>query len=71
MHTRGAAIALAHVDESAGVLTFSGVGNIAGTVEGTAAARHLVSLHGTAGHQVRRLQEFSYPWATGRAHHAQ
>jgi hypothetical protein len=20
-------------------------------------------LHGTAGHQVRRLQEFSYPWA--------
>ncbi|MGE5814090.1 MAG: serine/threonine protein kinase, partial [Acidobacteriota bacterium] len=32
------------------------------TVEGGGPARHLVSLHGTAGHQVRRLQEFTYPW---------
>jgi anti-sigma regulatory factor (Ser/Thr protein kinase) len=63
MHTRGAAIAAAHVDEAKHVLTYSGLGNIAATVEGNAPARHLVSLHGTAGHQVRRLQEFSYSWA--------
>lgn len=62
-HTRGAAVAVAHIDTGNGTLTYSGVGNIAGTVEGDGAARHLVSLHGTAGHQVRRLQEFSYPWA--------
>lgn len=62
-HTRGAALAVARVDEGMGTLTYAGLGNIAATVEGASAARHLVSLHGTAGHQVRRLQEFSYPWA--------
>lgn len=62
MHTRGAAVAVAHLDGTRHVLTYSGVGNVAATVEGAGPARHLVSLHGTAGHQVRRLQEFTYPW---------
>lgn len=62
-HTRGAAVAVARVDDRGAALTYAGVGNIAATVEGDGPARHLVSLHGTAGHQVRRLQEFSYPWA--------
>lgn len=62
-HTRGAAVAVARVDEAQGTMAYGGIGNISATVEGSGAARHLVSLHGTAGHQVRRLQEFSYPWA--------
>lgn len=63
MHTRGAAIAAALVDEDKHQLTYSGLGNIAATIESDGPARHLVSLHGTAGHQARRLQEFSYSWA--------
>jgi anti-sigma regulatory factor (Ser/Thr protein kinase) len=62
-HTRGAAIAVALLDSGSAKLAYAGLGNVAATVEGHAAARHLVSLHGTAGHQVRGLQEFSYPWA--------
>lgn len=61
--TRGAAVAVAHVDAAAGRLVYGGVGNIAATIENGAPARHLVSLHGTAGHQVRRLQDFTYPWS--------
>jgi anti-sigma regulatory factor (Ser/Thr protein kinase) len=62
MKTRGAAVAIAHVDAGRGLLSYGGVGNIAATVEGDGPARHLVSLHGTAGHRVRRLQDFRYPW---------
>jgi anti-sigma regulatory factor (Ser/Thr protein kinase) len=62
MHTRGAAVAAARIDTGTGSLTYAGVGNISATIEGSGDARHLVSLHGTAGHQVRRLQEFTYPW---------
>lgn len=62
-HTRGAAVAVAQLDAGRGTLSFCGLGNIAATVEGSGPARHLVSLHGTAGHQVRRLQEFAYTWA--------
>lgn len=62
-HTRGAAVAVARVESRAGRLTYAGIGNIAATVESAGPARHLVSLHGTAGHQVRRLQDFTYPWA--------
>jgi hypothetical protein len=60
--TRGAAVAVASIDVERGQVTYGGIGNIAATIENGAPARHLVSLHGTAGHQVRRLQEFAYPW---------
>jgi anti-sigma regulatory factor (Ser/Thr protein kinase) len=62
MKTRGAAIAVASIDASQARVTYAGAGNIAATIEDDRSARHLVSVHGTAGHQVRRLQEFSYPW---------
>ena len=60
--TRGAAVAVATIDASRGLVSYGGIGNIAATIEDPATARHLVSLHGTAGHQVRRLQDFTYPW---------
>jgi anti-sigma regulatory factor (Ser/Thr protein kinase) len=61
-HTRGAAIALLSVNR-AGSAYFAGIGNIAGVLSSPSAPRdqHLVSLNGIAGHDIRRIQTFSYP----------
>lgn len=63
--TRGAAVAVAQVDTERRVLHFAGIGNIAGSVLANGKTRSLVSHHGTAGHQARRIQSFSYPWDPG------
>jgi len=63
--TRGAAVAIAEIDRRRGVVRYAGLGNIAGTVLGGGKTRSLVSLHGTAGHDARRLQEFASPWNAG------
>jgi anti-sigma regulatory factor (Ser/Thr protein kinase) len=61
--TRGAAVAIAHIDSSRGKLTFAGVGNISARIYAHSESRqNLVSLNGTAGHQCERIQEFSYSW---------
>jgi anti-sigma regulatory factor (Ser/Thr protein kinase) len=61
--TRGAAVAVAHIDWIHGKLTFAGVGNIAGRIyTGSEGRQNLVSLNGTAGHQCERIHEFSYKW---------
>jgi anti-sigma regulatory factor (Ser/Thr protein kinase) len=61
--TRGAAVALAALDHREGKLTFCGLGNISGVILKTGEApRHVVSHNGIAGHTMRRLQEFTYPW---------
>ncbi len=59
--TRGAAIAIARLDNNAGTLTFLGVGNIAATVFGTK-RQSLASQNGTMGGMAPRLQRFSYPF---------
>jgi anti-sigma regulatory factor (Ser/Thr protein kinase) len=64
-HTRGAAVAVAEVDVLHQVVRFAGVGNIAGVILSPAGSRHMVSHHGTAGHEVRKIQEFTYPWPEG------
>ena len=62
--TRGAAVAVAQVPLASGSdLRFAGVGNATGLIAGEGAGRHLVSHSGTVGHEVRRVQEFVYPWA--------
>jgi hypothetical protein len=61
--TRGAAVAVAAVDRSRGVVRFAGVGNVGAALLDGGATRHLVSHHGTVGHQMRRVQEFQYPWS--------
>ena len=63
--TRGAAVAVARIDRVAQVVQFVGVGNIAGVViaEGRP-TRHMVSHNGIAGHEARRIDEFTYPWAS-------
>lgn len=63
--SRGAAVAVARIDRGRGVATYAGVGNIAGAIVADGIGRHLVSGNGTAGHDVGRINEFSYPWADG------
>jgi anti-sigma regulatory factor (Ser/Thr protein kinase) len=61
--TRGAAVGLARIYLSQGRLEFSGVGNIAGTIVAEdGAMRRVVSLNGIVGHEMRKVQTFSYPW---------
>jgi len=64
-HTRGAAAAVGEVDSSGGVVTFCGVGNIAGLIASGGDERHLVTHNGTVGHEARRMQLFTYPWPKG------
>lgn len=60
--TRGAAVAVVELDGSRRVARFAGLGNVAASIYGDGPVRHLVSHHGTAGHTVHRIVEYSYPW---------
>ncbi len=62
--TRGAAVAAADVDLERRLVRFAGVGNVAATI--VAQTSHSLPSHnGTAGHHVRRIHEFQYPWPPG------
>jgi anti-sigma regulatory factor (Ser/Thr protein kinase) len=63
--TRGAAVAVAVVDPRRCELRFAGVGNISAQLVTGDKTRSLVSHNGTVGHQMRKAQEFVYPWDTG------
>jgi anti-sigma regulatory factor (Ser/Thr protein kinase) len=63
--TRGAAVAVAELDLPSRLVRFAGIGNIAGAIVSGSTSRSLVSHYGTAGHEVRRIQEFQYPWPAG------
>ena len=63
--TRGAAVAVADVPAEEGELRFVGVGNIAGSVHAAEGSRSVVSQNGIVGHEMRRVQEFTYPWTPG------
>jgi anti-sigma regulatory factor (Ser/Thr protein kinase) len=60
--TRGAAVGVAEVDLGRRVVRFAGLGNIAGTILSAGGFRSVVSHNGIAGHEARRIQEFSYPF---------
>jgi anti-sigma regulatory factor (Ser/Thr protein kinase) len=60
--TRGAAVAIARLDPARREITYAGVGNIAGTVVSGHETRSMVSHNGTVGHELRKVQEFVYPW---------
>lgn len=62
--TRGAAAAIAEVDTNTDRVTYMGVGNIATSlVRPDGSTSHMVSLNGTVGVVLPRLQQFSYPWS--------
>ncbi|WP_434385942.1 ATP-binding SpoIIE family protein phosphatase [Melittangium boletus] len=60
--TRGAAVALAELHPRDGRLEFVGVGNITAAVVTPTGIQRMVSMNGTLGHQMMRLQSFSYTW---------
>lgn len=60
--TRGAALAMADIDLEKGTLRYAGVGNIAATILDSGSTRSLVSHNGTVGAEMRKVQEFNYPW---------
>jgi anti-sigma regulatory factor (Ser/Thr protein kinase) len=63
--TRGAAVAVAALDPVKREIRYAGVGNIAGAVVAGDETRSMVSHNGTVGHEVRKIQEFTYAWPPG------
>ena len=61
---RGAAIGVTRIYATEGRVEFSGVGNIAAAIAGDEVTRRLVSLNGIVGHEMRKMQTFSYPWSS-------
>jgi anti-sigma regulatory factor (Ser/Thr protein kinase) len=59
--TRGAAVAVARIDFTAGTMAFAGIGNISGTLIDGEVTRKTVSHNGIVGHAMRSVQEFVYP----------
>ena len=60
--TRGAAAAVIELKPSTGVGTFCGIGNIGCFVRAEGRTRSLASHNGILGHQMRTVQEFSFPF---------
>jgi anti-sigma regulatory factor (Ser/Thr protein kinase) len=60
MPTRGAALAVARIDEAARTVRYVGLGNISGALVSDGVVRHMVSHNGTAGHVAPRIREFAY-----------
>lgn len=63
--TRGAAAALALLQPENELCNFCGIGNISGAIRRGGTSRSMVSHNGTLGHQVRKIQEFQYPFPKG------
>ena len=60
--TRGAAAAVAVLKPQSGVGEFCGVGNVTCVARADGKSRSLVSHNGILGHQVRRFQDFTFPF---------
>jgi anti-sigma regulatory factor (Ser/Thr protein kinase) len=60
--TRGAAVAVALLDRDRREIHYAGVGNITGAIVARGEIRSLVSHSGTVGHEVRKIQQLTYPW---------
>jgi anti-sigma regulatory factor (Ser/Thr protein kinase) len=62
--TRGAALAVARIDDAAKVVRLVGVGNISALLIQPTGTRHMVSQNGTAGHIAPRIREFIYDYSS-------
>lgn len=63
--TRGAAAAIAMLQPESELCSFCGIGNISASIRTAGVSRAMVSHNGTLGHQVRKIQEFQYPFPKG------
>lgn len=62
--TRGAAASVVQIDGGIGRVRYAGVGNIAAAAQVSGRIQRMVSLNGTLGHVLPRVQEFQYEWAS-------
>lgn len=60
--TRGAAVAVAEIDHENRVVRYAGAGNISGRIVTGDVVKQMVSHNGTAGQEIRKIQELAYPW---------
>jgi anti-sigma regulatory factor (Ser/Thr protein kinase) len=63
--TRGAAVSIARYEVAAKKITFSGIGNVAGLITTAGETKRMVTMAGTAGFNVRKIQSFDYPFERG------
>jgi anti-sigma regulatory factor (Ser/Thr protein kinase) len=64
--TRGAAVAVAEIERNESKVRYVGIGNIFGRIARSGEkTRSLVTMNGTLGHTVSRVQSFQYPWEAG------
>lgn len=63
--TRGAAMAVVCLEHGAPELRFAGVGNVAGVVLTAEGSRSMASHNGIVGHEMRKVQDFTYDWPAG------
>lgn len=63
--TRGAALAVAYIETSPRRVTYCGLGNITGLISSNRKTQHMVSMTGTAGHEISRIVPFQYEWPSG------
>lgn len=62
--TRGAALAIAEINFAQQAVQYAGIGNIAGAILSLSGTSRMVSHNGTVGHEIRKIQEFRYPWTS-------
>ncbi len=60
--TRGAAMAVASLHFDRGLVSFAGVGNIGASIVSPSGSRGMASHNGIVGHQMQKVQEFTFPW---------
>lgn len=65
-HTRGASLAVTELNNTAGVIRHSGLGNISGVSVGPGSVQSMVSHNGIVGHEVHTVAEFTYSWGSER-----
>lgn len=63
--TRGAAASIAMIHPATRVIEFAGIGNVGCMLLGKSKTQNFVSHNGTLGHQMRRVQQFSYSYEPG------
>ncbi len=57
-------MAVASLHFESRLVSFAGVGNIGSSIVTPETSRGLASHNGTVGHQLHRIQEFTFPWNT-------
>jgi anti-sigma regulatory factor (Ser/Thr protein kinase) len=62
--TRGAALAIARLDEVRCEVRYAGVGNISGMIVNAATGQttNMISHNGTVGYMIRKIHAYDYPW---------